>query len=169
MPAELLQTGATEFRTPLGAIRITGPHGPVPFTVSQRPVPDFHKGALEQYYSLSISLDELIAGEAYVVEFDGPDLAYADSDEFGQLNEAIASGITVGISGFNPNEQKITWPKGPSPDLKGYYIIWDDPREGWFTIVKCQDTGAYDHASIDIGWLPTDQDHGDELALVLFY
>ena len=169
MTAELPQTKATEFRTPLGAFRITGPHGPVPFTVSQHPVPDSRKGALEQYYSLSISLDELIAGEAYVVEFDGPDLAYADSDEFGQLNEAIADGITVGISGFNPNEQKITWPKGPSPDRKGYYIIWDDPREGWFTIVKCQDTGAYDHASIDIGWLPTDQDHGDELALALFY
>ena len=169
MPAELLQTRATEIRTPLGTFRIAGPHGPVPFTVSRRPVPDPHKGALKQYYSLSISLDELIAGETYVVEFDGPELAYADSDEFGQLNEAIANGITVGISGFNPNEQKITWPKGPSPDLKGYYIIWDDPREGWFTIVKCQDPGTYNHASIDIGWLPTDQANGDELALALFY
>lgn len=98
-----------------------------------------------------------------------PNFAYADSDEFGQLNEAIANGITVGISGFNPNEQKITWPKGSSPDLKGYYIIWDDPREGWFTIVKCQDPGTYNHASIDIGWLPTDQANGDELALALFY
>lgn len=169
MSAESLQTEATEFRTPLGAFRITGPHGPVSFTVSQHPVPDSHKGDLKQYYSLSISLDDLIAGEAYVVEFDGPDLAYADSDEFGQLNEAIANGITLGVSGFNPSEQEITWPKGPSQDLKGYYIIWDDPREGWFTIVKCQDPGAYDHASIDIGRLPTDQDHGNELALVLFY
>lgn len=97
MPAELLQTRATEIRTPLGTFRIAGPHGPVPFTVSRRPVPDSHKGALKQYYSLSISLDELIAGEAYVVEFDGPELAYADSDEFGQLNEAIANGITVCI------------------------------------------------------------------------
>lgn len=169
MNAELLQTGATEFRTPLGTFRVMGPHGPVPFTVLQHPVLDSHKGALKQYYSLSISLDKLITGEAYVVEFDGPDLAYADSDEFGQLNEATANGITVGISGFNPNEQKITWPEGPSPDLKGYYIIWDDPREGWFTIVKCQDPGTYNHASIDIGWLPTDQTHGDELALALFY
>lgn len=169
MPAELLQTEATEFHTPLGAFRVTGPHGPVPFAVSRRPAPDFHKGALKQYYSLSISLDELIAGEAYAVEFDGPDLAYADSDEFGQLNEAIANGITVGISGFNPNEQKTMWSESPLPNLKGYYIIWDEPREGWFTIVKCQDTGAFNHASIDIGWLPTDQDHGDELALVLFY
>lgn len=122
MPAELLQTGATELRTPLGAFRIAGPRGPVPFAVSRRPVPDSHKGVLKQHYSLSISLDELIAGEAYVVEFDGPDLAYADSDEFGQLNKVIANGITVGISGFSPNEQKITWPEGPSPDLKGYYI-----------------------------------------------
>lgn len=169
MPAELLQREATEFHTPLGTFRVTGPHGPIPFAVSRHPVPDSHKGALKQYYSLSISLDDLIAGEAYVVEFDGPDLAYADSDEFGQLDEVIANGITVSVSGFNPNEQEITWPKGPSPDLKGYYIIWDDPREGWFTIVRCQDPGAYDHASIDIGWLPTDQDHGDELALVLFY
>ena len=169
MPAELLQTGATEFRTPLGAFRITGPHGPVPFTVLQHPVLDSHKGALKQYYSLSISLDKLITGEAYVVEFDGPDLAYADSDEFGQLNEATANGITVGISGFSPNEQEITWPEGPPPDLKGYYIIWDDPREGWFTIVKCPDPGTYDHASIDIGWLPADQDNGNELALALLY
>ena len=168
MPAELLQTGATELRTPLGAFRIAGPHDPVSFTVLQHPVPDSHKGALK-HYSLSISLDDLIAGEAYVVEFDGPDLAYADSDEFGQLNEAIANGITIGVSGFNPNEQEITWPKGPSPDLKGYYIIWDDPREGWFTIVKCRDTGTYNHASIDVGCLPTDQAQSDELALVLFY
>ena len=49
MTAELLQTGATEFRTPLGAFRITGPHGPAPFTVLQHPVPDSHKGALKQY------------------------------------------------------------------------------------------------------------------------
>lgn len=169
MSAELLQTGATEFRTPLGTFRVMGLHGPAPFAVSRHPVPASHKSAHKQHYSLSINLDELIAGEAYVVEFDGPDLAYADSDEFGQLNKVIANGITVGISGFNPNEQKITWPEGPSPDLKGYYIIWDDPREGWFTIVKCQNTGAYDHVSIDIGWLPTDQDHSDGLAFALFY
>ena len=72
MTAEFLQTGATEFRTPLGTFRVMGPHGPAPFAVSRHPVPASHKGALKQYYSLSISLDELIAGEAYVVEFDGP-------------------------------------------------------------------------------------------------
>ena len=166
---KLVQTGATEFQTPLGAIRVVGPYGRVPFSVSQCPVPDCYETTIKHYYTLRIALDDLSEGERYTVEFDGPALHRPDSDHYGQIYEVSENGITVGISGANPNEDNFSWPEGPTPDLKGYYIVWDDPREGWFTIVKCKDPDRFDGVYLDVGWLSTAQDPDDILSLVLFY
>lgn len=166
---KLVQTGTKEFQTPLGAIRIVGPCGCVPFSVLQCPVPNYYKIALKHYYTLRIALADLSEGERYTVEFDGPTLQRADSDQYGQIYEVSENGITVGISEASPNEDNFSWPKGPTPNLKGFYIIWDDPHEGWFTIVKCKDSDGFNSIYIDVGWVPTAQDPDDILSLVLFY
>lgn len=153
---ELVETGAHEFATPLGAVRITGPQGSVPFSVARLAAPDF-AAPLEHYYELRVPLESLAVGVRYAVSIDGAELRFNDSDEFGVLYTVTSGGITLGITAFNLSEQCHDALEGSSWAVpKGYDVEWCYSSLNEFAIVRCGAQGDMRDAFVLVAWLPSE-------------
>lgn len=153
--SELIETSATEFATPLGAVRITGPEGPVTFSVTCVDAPDF-AAPLERYYELRVSLESLTVGVPYTVRIDGTEPKFSDSDEFGELFTATRDGVTLGITAYNPSERCHGVLDGsPWSIPEGYDVMWRYSESEEFSIVRCEAQGNMRDAIVLVAWLPS--------------
>ena len=159
--ATQIDKAALELVTPLGPVRVVGPKGPVPFSVVRHDSDEwrFDLKLLTCYYEIDVLLENLAVGERYVVSVEGAKPARCDSDEYGQLNTVTKDGVTLGISAYNPSENCWQYPKGSAGSVpRDYDILWDEPTEHEFTIVRCPEGGEYDNAMVYVAWQPTASD-----------
>ena len=159
--ATLIDNAALELATPLGAVRVTGPEGPAPFSVVRHDSDEWKFGLklLTCYYEIDVPLESLAVGERYVVTIEGAKPERIDSDEYGQLNTVTRDGVTLGISAYNPSENCWDWPEGsPESIPRDYDILWDEPTEHEFTLVRCPEGDRCESAMIYVAWQPTTND-----------
>ena len=157
----LIAKETLELATPLGVVRVIGPEGPVPFSVVRHGSDEwrFDLKLLTCYYEIDVLLESLVVGERYVVRVEGAKPARCDSDEYGQLNTVTKDGVTLGISAYNPSENCWQYPKGSAGSVpRDYDILWDEPTEHEFTIVRCPEGGEYENAMVYVAWQPTAND-----------
>ena len=157
----LIAKETLELATPLGAVRVVGPDGPVPFSVVRHDSDErkCNLKLLTCYYEIDVPLKSLAIGQRYVVSVEGAEPARCDSDEYGQLNTVTKDGVTLGISAYNPSENCWQYPKGSAGSVpRDYDILWDEPTEHEFTIVRCPEGGEYDNAMVYVAWQSTAND-----------
>ena len=111
------------------------------------------------YYEIDVLLESLAVGERYVVSVEGAKPERIDSDEYGQLNTVTQDGVTLGISAYNPSENCWQYPKGSAGSVpRDYDILWDEPTEHEFTIVRCPEGDSLESAMVYVAWQPTAND-----------
>ncbi len=157
----LIDKAALELTTPLGPVRVVGPDGPVSFSAVRHDSDEwkFDLKLLTCYYEIDVPLESLVLGDRYVVMVEGAGPARCDSDEYGQLNTVTQGGVTLGISAYNPSENCWQYPKGSAGSVpRDYDILWDEPTEHEFTIVRCPEGGSYENAMVYVAWQPTAND-----------
>lgn len=158
---EVILPSTTSFETPLGAVSVIGPNGPIPFQVTQllnRYSVDGRTKSIikcENLYTITIMLDELENYEKYYAGCEGRSLVRSGSDEYTVCYSCVAEGFAFGIGTYNPSED---WDI-PTPDesrLNGYYVSRDFKSDIYHDICITPVPQGRDWVKkvhFDVGWL----------------